>query len=71
MIDLDDVSTLERIAVIARIAAGGGCTAREKNILMLMVVDLAESGYQDNLESIREYDKKQTIKNSNESGVAN
>lgn len=43
MIDLDDVSTLERIAVIARIAAGAGCTAREKNILMLMVVDLAES----------------------------
>lgn len=43
VIDLDDVTTLERIAVIARLATGGSCTQREKNILMMMVVDLAET----------------------------
>ena len=65
MIDLDDVSTLERIA------AGSSCTVRERSILLMLVVELAESGYQDNLENIRKYDKKLTIQNTDESFVAN
>lgn len=71
MIDLDDVSTLERIAVIARIVAGSSCTVRERSILLMLVVELAESGYQDNLENIRKYDTKLTIQNTDESFAAN
>ncbi|HCR3553069.1 TPA: hypothetical protein ON622_003025 [Morganella morganii] len=71
MIDLNDVSTLERIAVIARIAAGSSCTVRERSILLMLVVELAESGYQDNLENIRKYDTKLTIQNTDESFVTN